>query len=53
MFFPTTPTWPKSSYPDILDVLEVEGFVLAGIDSGFTDESTGRMLEMDAILVRP
>lgn len=43
----------QSSYRDILDVLEAEGFVLAGIDSGFTDEATGRMLEMDAILVRP
>jgi FkbM family methyltransferase len=43
----------QSSYREALDVLEAEGFVLAGIDSGFTDASTGRMLELEAILVRP
>ncbi|MEP6978210.1 MAG: FkbM family methyltransferase [Thermoleophilia bacterium] len=43
----------QPAYRDLLDVLESQGFVLAGIDSGFVDEATGRMLEMDAILVRP
>jgi hypothetical protein len=38
---------------EVIDHLEQRGFELAGLEPGFEDPNTGRMLQADAILIRP
>jgi FkbM family methyltransferase len=46
------PPFKGVSYRAMLDRLEGEGFTLVSLEPGFTDWSTGRMYEADAILQR-
>ena len=41
-----------AGWRDVLDLLHGHGFELAGLDAGFEDPETGRMLQFDATLVR-
>jgi FkbM family methyltransferase len=38
---------------EVIDHLERRGFELAGLEPGFEDPETGRMLQADGILIRP
>jgi FkbM family methyltransferase len=38
---------------EVIDHLERRGFELAGLEPGFEDPDTGRMLQADGILIRP
>ncbi len=42
----------QALYREILDFLEARGFLLAGVDPGFTDKESAELLQMDALLVR-
>jgi FkbM family methyltransferase len=42
-----------SPWRDVVDHLEAQGFVLAGLEPGFEDPETGRMLQADGTLIRP
>jgi FkbM family methyltransferase len=42
-----------SPWREVVDYLEVRGFVLAGLEPGFEDPDSGRMLQADGILIRP
>lgn len=42
-----------SPWRDLIDRLEARGFVLAGLEPGFEDPTSGRMLQADGILIRP
>jgi FkbM family methyltransferase len=42
-----------SPWREVVDHLEARGFELAGLEPGFEDPDTGRMLQADGILVRP
>jgi FkbM family methyltransferase len=42
-----------SPWREIVDHLEGQGYELAGLEPGFEDPGTGRMLQADAILLRP
>ena len=38
---------------EVIDHLERHGFELAGLEPGFEDPETGRVLQADGILIRP
>ena len=42
-----------SPWREVVDHLEARGFELAGLEPGFEDPDTGRMLQADGILIRP
>lgn len=40
-------------FKEMIDIVEKLGYELYGIEPGFTDEKTGRMLQMDGIFFKP